>query len=62
MKFRDLKKLLAKQGIQWDESGGKGSHGIFRGEKTKSKVRATYPIPKHQQREIRPAYLNPLRL
>lgn len=61
MKFRHLKRVLSKYGIEWDERRGKGSHGVFRGPTYSSKLNKVYPIPKDQQKETSTIYINPLR-
>ena len=61
MKFRDLKKVLSRFGIEWDARRGKGSHGAFVGLSHVSRLRRVYVLPASQQKEVSQAYLNPLR-
>ena len=61
MKFRKLKKVLARYGIEWKPQKGKGSHGVFVGESHVLQIRQVYPIPASQQKEISQAYIRPLR-
>ena len=61
MKFRKLTKTLAKYGIQWDPSLGKGSHGAFVGLSRHTKTREVFPLSTKQQEEVQSKYLKPLR-
>ena len=61
MKFRELKKILARFGISWDNRRGKGSHGVFVGLTHVTRLRQVYPVPSKQQKQIDVAYINPLR-
>jgi len=61
VKFRDLKRLLSKFGVEWDERRGKGSHGAFAGYSHVTKIKASFTLPANQQRDVSKAYLNPLR-
>jgi len=61
LKFRELKKVLSRFGIEWDARRGKGSHGAFVGLSHVSRLRRVYVLPSSQQKEASRAYLNPLR-
>lgn len=61
MKFRELKKLLSKYGIEWDETRGKGSLGAFVGLSFATRIRRVYTLPAYQQKNVSKAYLGPLR-
>jgi leucyl aminopeptidase (aminopeptidase T) len=59
--FRNIKRLLEKEyNILFDPNQGKGSHGVFYGKNVQTGQNATYPIPHHQQREMRSDYMNGL--
>ena len=61
MKFQKLKKKLAKWGIEWDQTVGKGSHGAFVGLSLRTQIREVYVLPRSQQTEVDNKYLKPLR-
>lgn len=61
MRFRVLRRRLAKYGIEWDSSVGKGSHGAFVGLSRQTRIRRVYPLPKSQQVDVAKMYLKPLR-
>jgi hypothetical protein len=56
--FRKITQLLRKEhNILFDATQGKGSHGVLYGKNKQTGQMVTYPIPKHQQREIRGDYI-----
>ena len=59
--FRQIKRGLASLGITWAPASGKGSHGSFIGPHQQTGTSHSYPIPRHQQREINIDYINGLR-
>lgn len=61
MKFRELKKVLERYGIDWDSRRGKGSHGAFVGDSYITKLRQVFTVPASQQREVSQVYIRPLR-
>ncbi len=61
MKFRALRKKLAQYDIAWDESLGKGSHGVFVGLTLRTRIRRVFPLPASQQKDVSQPYLKSLR-
>lgn len=62
VRFRDLKKLLDRYGIEWESKSGKGSHGAFNGRNVVDQTRQRYPVPRDQQREMQVTYVEALRV
>jgi len=61
VKFRDLRKVLARYDIFWDKRKGKGSHGAFVGPSHKTRLKRAYTLPESQQKKTRQPYLDRLR-
>lgn len=59
--FRTVRKNLKTLGIGLDKGRGKGSHWCFIGPHQETGSQHSYPIPKHQQKEINPDYVKALR-
>lgn len=58
--FREVRKNLHKIGIFWTPERGKGSHGCFIGANKKTGRQHSFPIPRHQQKEINIDYIKRL--
>lgn len=61
MKFRKLKKKLARWDISWDPTIGRGSHGAFVGITHHTRIRHVFTLARDQQEETAKKYIKALR-